>query len=123
MDFKLKLTELFNKLAEDVTIDEAIDYLLHETISNSIEVKCMNKEIVHPISKSIINHLNVFKSLQDREIATDYVIERYEKDLALLSKTDFNKIVDLIGADEEQALENCVQSMRELLEILKVIKK
>ena len=118
---KLFTDEEYQKRVHEVTIQDAIDYALHNTIGNTTNNKGEYKEIPHPISMATANYLNLLKDLQDRTMSTSFTISTFKKDLEILSKVNFVKIIDTIGADEEQAIENCVFAMEKLIPILETI--
>ena len=118
---KLFTDEEYQKRINAVTVEDAIDYAIHNTIGNTTDGKGEYKEIPHPISMATANYLKLLKDLQDRKIATISVIDTYKNDLEVLSNIDFNKIINTVGVDAEQALEDCVSAMQTLLPILEEV--
>ena len=62
---KLFTDEEYQIRVNAVTIEDAIDYAIHDTIGNTIDGKGEYKEIPHPISMATANYLNLLKDLQD----------------------------------------------------------
>lgn len=120
---KLFTDEEYQIRVNAVTIEDAIDYAIHNTIGNTIDGKGEYKEISHPISRATANYLNLLKDLQDGTMSTSFAISTYKNDLEILSKVNFAKIIDTIGADEEQAIKDCIFAMKKLIPILEAMRQ